>query len=85
MTTTAQVSSLQLYAPLESHAMEAVKIAICEQTQDYCLQKYGRRLRAIVLTGSLAREEATVVREAQRCHLQHPVYHGEKLARVDRL
>ena len=49
--------------------MEAVKIAICEQTQDYCLQKYGRRLRAIVLTGSLAREEATVVREAQRCHL----------------
>ncbi len=69
MTTTAQLGSLHLYAPLESHAMEAVKVAICEQTQDYCLQKYRRRLRAIVLTGSLAREEATVVREAQRCHL----------------
>jgi hypothetical protein len=39
----------------------ALKGAICEETVRVCLQAYGEQLRAIVLTGSLARDEATVV------------------------
>ncbi len=40
----------------------AVKRAICEETARLCLDAYNGQLRAIVLTGSLARDEATVVK-----------------------
>ena len=39
----------------------ALRGAICEETARSCLQAYGEQLRAIVLTGSLARHEATFV------------------------
>ena len=40
------------------------KSAICEEATQVCAEQYGKSLRAIVLTGSLAREEATFVEEA---------------------
>lgn len=36
---------------------------ICDETSRECVRRYGSRLRAIVLTGSLARDEGTFVRE----------------------
>ncbi|HEX9868067.1 MAG TPA: hypothetical protein VGC99_05630 [Candidatus Tectomicrobia bacterium] len=42
---------------------EALKSAICEQTTRRCLEHFGGTLRAIILTGSLARDEATFVEE----------------------
>jgi len=46
----------------EGRPVEAavVKGTICEETVRVCLQAYGEQLRAIVLTGSLARDEATI-------------------------
>lgn len=42
-----------------------LKAIICEDTVKRCTQQYGEHLHAIVLTGSLARDEATVVAEAE--------------------
>ena len=39
----------------------ALKGVICEETVRACRHAYGAHLRAIVLTGSLARDEATIV------------------------
>jgi hypothetical protein len=44
--------------PVEASVLKAV---ICEETVRVCLQAHGEQSRAIVLTGSLARDEATVV------------------------
>lgn len=41
----------------------ALRQAICEQTTRMCLEHFGSSLDAIVLTGSLARDEATFVKE----------------------
>jgi hypothetical protein len=43
-----------------------LKSAICRATSQLCAERCGGMLRAIVLTGSLAREEATFVRQGQR-------------------
>ena len=40
---------------------EMVAREICEQAKTACIRAFGQRLLAIVLTGSLARQEATVV------------------------
>ena len=69
MTASTQAGCLPLDAPRESQAMAALKANVCDQIQRSCVQEYGRRLAAILLTGSLAREEATVIAEAQRSHL----------------
>jgi hypothetical protein len=39
------------------------KTAICEETARVCVERFGEKLRALVLTGSLARDEATFVNE----------------------
>jgi len=41
-----------------------VRSAICEATAAVCAGVFGARLRALVLTGSLARDEATLLRES---------------------
>lgn len=41
----------------------AFKQAICEETMRLCVERYSSGLRAVVLTGSLAREEGTCVKE----------------------
>lgn len=46
------------------------KTAICEETTRICLEHYGKILRAVVLTGSLARDEATVVEDGDYCMLR---------------
>ena len=43
--------------------VRALRAAIPEEAAQACLARYGDRLRALVLTGSLARDEATFVRE----------------------
>jgi hypothetical protein len=43
--------------------VEAVRKAICDATAAVCTGSFGATLHAIVLTGSLARNEATMVRE----------------------
>ncbi len=46
---------------IETHPeASALKGAICEETVRVSLQAYGEQMRAVVLTGSLARNEATV-------------------------
>jgi len=44
----------------------AVKAAICEEAVRRSVERYGGELRAIVLTGSLARDEATLLRQKGR-------------------
>ena len=46
-----------------------LRAAISEETARLCLEQYGGSLRAVVLTGSLARSEATFIEEEGRCHL----------------
>jgi len=41
-----------------------VQQAICECTVDLAVSEYGRNLKAIILTGSLARQEGTFVHDA---------------------
>jgi hypothetical protein len=45
------------------------KAVICETTARLCREAFGNSLRAIVLTGSLARDEATFVEEGASCRL----------------
>ncbi len=47
--------------------VQAVRTTICDKTAAVCAQAYGSRLRALVLTGSLARNEATVVLQKDEC------------------
>lgn len=44
---------------------EALRTAICEETSRQCVERYGEGLRAVVLAGSLGRDEATFVREGE--------------------
>src|SRR4029079_16880077 len=44
----------------------AFKAAICEETARVCAERFGKELRAIVLSGSVARDEAIVVGEGAR-------------------
>ncbi len=46
-----------------------LKAAICRATSQLCGERFGGMLRAIVLTGSLARDEATFVRQGERWSL----------------
>jgi len=46
-----------------------MKDVICEETARLCQQVYRDRLHAVVLTGSLARNEATFVKDNQGCLL----------------
>jgi len=52
--------SWPLAVPSELGALQAV---VGEKTAKLCARYYGRSLRAVVLTGSLARDEATWVRQ----------------------
>lgn len=47
----------------------ALKTVICEETIRLCVEDYGDVLRAIVLTGSLARDEGTFVKQGERWSL----------------
>lgn len=54
-----------LFAPfVRSGEVTALRTAVGERTAELCVRDYARCLRAVVLTGSLARDEATWVREA---------------------
>lgn len=54
-----------LFAPfVASGEVKALRTVVGERTAELCARDYARRLRAVVLTGSLARDEATWVREA---------------------
>lgn len=46
-----------------------MKDVVCEETARLCLQAYRDRLRALILTGSLARNEATFVKDDFGCRL----------------
>src|SRR5437867_3961265 len=48
---------------------EILKAMICEETAATCAEFYGEHLRAVVLTGSLARDEATFVDDGVACAL----------------
>src|ERR1043166_1976058 len=41
-----------------------LKSAICEQTARICCSRFGDDLRAIVLTGSVARDEGTFIEQS---------------------
>jgi hypothetical protein len=47
-----------------SGELTVLRTAVGGRTAELCARDYARRLRAVVLTGSLARDEATWVREA---------------------
>lgn len=48
-----------------SAEVAALRTAASEKTAELCARDYARNLRAVVLTGSLARDEATWVRETR--------------------
>jgi hypothetical protein len=50
-------------AAVASPAWTLPAAAVCEETARRCAERYGRGLRAVVVTGSLARDEATFVEE----------------------
>jgi hypothetical protein len=52
-----------------SRRTKAWKTLICEETVGRCAQAYGDDLQAVVLTGSLARNEATLVEVSSSCHV----------------
>jgi len=52
-----------------ARAADALKCAVCQRTVQLCEGQRGSGLLAIVLTGSLARDEATFVREGERWKL----------------
>ncbi len=60
---TGDVSSAQVCEPVKPGELRSV---ICQITTQLCAEELGDRLRAIVLTGSLARDEATFVSEEKR-------------------
>jgi len=47
----------------------SARAVICKETARICAARYGRSLRAVVLTGSLARNEATFIEEGGGCKL----------------
>jgi hypothetical protein len=47
----------------------ALREIIGRQVAQFCFQTHGESLRAVVLTGSLARNEATLVKEEKSCRL----------------
>lgn len=47
----------------EPSATQALRATVCEEAAGRCVEKFGDSLRALVLTGSLARDEATFVEE----------------------
>ena len=58
------MSVVESSRPRGQHASspaQRVKTAVADAMRDVCRQRYGARLRAVVLTGSLARDEATLV------------------------
>ena len=54
---------------LQQISPELLKRTICEETVRICSCRYGKSLRAIVLTGSLARDEATLIDEGMHWRL----------------
>ena len=57
-------ASGSLAAPLVvSGEVAALGAAVSEKAAELCARDYGPSLRAVVLTGSLARDEATWVRD----------------------
>jgi len=62
-----QIPQMQVSRSLDAGqaARAAIREAICEITAGCCAQRLGSRLRAIALTGSLARDEATLVAETE--------------------
>ncbi len=67
-------TELQHGWPTEKAAHEprrtgVLKATICEETARQCAAEFGDPLRGMVLTGSLARDEATFLAEGQRCKL----------------
>ena len=65
MTTRPSVDKPGIGLPTELGRATALRGAICEETTRLCAQQHGDLLRAIVLTGSLARDEATFVEEKE--------------------
>lgn len=53
-------------APMQTSdvALDGPSRAISEETARLCAERFGRALKAVVLTGSLARDEATVIPDA---------------------
>lgn len=51
--------------PQEAAGARALKADICEVTRRQCVEEFGDRLRSVVLTGSLARDEGTAVRHGE--------------------
>lgn len=60
-----QAARTRLAQPCGAASRAAPKAILCDETSRACAEQYGDRLRAIVLTGSLARDEATFVRHGQ--------------------
>jgi hypothetical protein len=50
-----------------SRPLSTPKAAICEVTAERCAEVFGARLRSVVLTGSLARDEATWIEDGEYC------------------
>jgi hypothetical protein len=58
------MSVLESSRPRAEHTSspaQRVKTAVADAMRDVCRERYGARLRAVVVTGSLARDEATLV------------------------
>jgi hypothetical protein len=62
-------SEIQLDGVATEWTLPELRRAICEVTSQLCPRWCGGELRAIVLTGSLARDEATFVREGEKWKL----------------
>jgi hypothetical protein len=60
-----QVSQPQSNALGESRPADDPGSSICQETVRLCVDQCGSGLRAIILTGSLARDEGTFVRQSQ--------------------
>jgi len=56
------MTSLQLATPAFAKPNQALREIICRDTTTWSVKQFGNKLRAIVLTGSLARDEATFQR-----------------------
>ncbi len=68
MTTEAQF----VWSPMASSLAprgQALKDSLCQVTERFCAEEFGRRLQAIVLTGSLSRNEATSVEQGPLCRV----------------
>lgn len=54
---------------LQRLSRELLKPAICDETARICQARYGIALRAVVLSGSLSRDEATFIEEGRKWRL----------------